>query len=238
MKKTVIAIGLDSADPVLLDTWTGEGQLPNIARLREQGTYCPLQGPSLYLSEQAWTLVTTGCEAGTTGYWSRWKFNPRLYELDDTGAYLFVDYPPFYALGPGYRCAVFDVPQTRLCENVDGIQVLAWGARSARTESASAPSELLDQLIQKHGRHPAYERDHASYWNPVAVAWLERALGRGIERRAAICEDLLRRESWDFFFTAFGETHSAGHFFWHLSQDHPMRQWRKISGDPLLRVFK
>ena len=238
MKKPVIVIGLDSADPVLLETWAGEGRLPNIARLREQGAYCPLRGPSLYLSEQAWTLVTTGCEAGRTGYWSRWKFNSRNYELNETGAYPFVDYPPFYALGPGYRCAVFDVPQTRLCGNVDGIQVLAWGARSARTESASAPSELLDQLIQKYGRHPAYDRDHASYWNPVAVAWLERALDKGIERRAAICEDLLRRESWDFFFTTFGETHSAGHFFWHLSQDHPMRQWRKISGDPMLRVFK
>ena len=239
MRRTLIAIGLDSADPLLLDTWTRQGHLPNISRLREQGAYCPLRGPKLYLSEQAWTLVATGCEAARTGYWSRWKFDPRNYELHDTGAYPFSEYPPFYALGPGYRCAIFDVPQMRVCEQVNGIQVLAWGARSARTESASEPPGLLDQLIQKHGRHPAFDRDHASYWNPVAVAWLERALHKGIARRAAICEDLLRRESWDLFFTAFGETHSAGHFFWHLSQDHPMHRWRRaVRGDPMLRVFK
>jgi predicted AlkP superfamily phosphohydrolase/phosphomutase len=239
MTKTLIAIGLDSADPSLLDTWAGQGHFPNISRLRKQAAYCPLRGPNLYLSEQAWTLVATGCEAARTGYWSRWKFDPSNYELHDTGAYPFVEYAPFYALGPGYRCAVFDVPQTRLCEQVDGIQVLAWGARSARTESASEPPELLDQIIQQHGRHPAYDRDHASYWNPVAVAWLERALHKGIDRRAAICEDLLRRESWDLFFTAFGETHSAGHFFWHLSQDHPMDRWKRaVPGDPMLRVFK
>ena len=81
-------------------------------------------------------------------------------------------------LAPVIACAVFDVPQTRLCGNVDGIQVQAWGARSARTESGSEPSDLLDQLIQKYGRHPAYDRDHASHWNPVAVAWLERALAQ------------------------------------------------------------
>lgn len=239
MRRTLIAIGLDSADPGLLDAWASQGHLPNIARLREQGAYCPLRGPDLYLSEQAWTLVLTGCEAGRTGYWSRWKFDPGSYELRDTGAYDFAEYPPFYALGPAYRSAIFDVPQARLCERVHGIQVLAWGARSARTTSHSDPPDLLEHLSRKHGRHPAFDRDHASFWNPVAITWLERALRQGIARRAAICRDLLGREPWDFFFTAFGETHSAGHFFWHLSQDHPLRRWRRaVAGDPLLRVFQ
>jgi predicted AlkP superfamily phosphohydrolase/phosphomutase len=239
MKRTLIAIGLDSADPGLLDAWAGQGHLPNIARLREQGAYCALRGPDLYLSEQAWTLVLTGCEAGRTGYWSRWKFDPRSYELRDTGAYDFADYRPFYALGHEYRSAIFDVPQAQLDPRVDGIQVLAWGARSARTTSHSDPPGLLEQLIQKYGRHPAFDRDHASFWNPVAVNWLERALRTGIARRAAICRDLLSREPWDLFFTVFGETHSAGHFFWHLSQDHPLRRGTRASTrDPLRRVFQ
>lgn len=237
--RTLVAIGLDSADSCLLDAWTSEGHLPNIARLRDQGAYCPLRGPDLYLSEQAWTLVLTGCEAKQTGYWSRWKFDPASYELRDTGAYDYRQYPPFYALGPAYRSAVFDVPQATLSEDVHGVQVQAWGARSARTNSVSDPPELLEQLVGKHGRHPAFDRDHASFWNPVAVTWLERALIKGIARRAAICRELLAREPWDFFFTVFGETHSAGHFFWHLSQDHPLRRWKRmVAGDPLLRVFQ
>ncbi len=239
MKRTLIAIGLDSADPLLLDTWTSQGRLPNISRLREQGAYCPLRGPDLYLSEQAWTLVTTGCEAARTGYWSRWKFDARSYELRDAGAYDYGKFAPFYALGPKYRCAIFDVPQTRICDRVNGLQVLAWGARSARTCSLSNPPGLLDQLVKKHGRHPAFDRDHASYWNPVAVAWLERALRKGVARRASVCLDLLGREQWDLFFTVFGETHSAGHFLWHLSQDHPLHPWKRtVTGDPMLRVFQ
>ena len=239
MTRTLIVIGLDSADPLLLDRWMDQGRLPNIARLRGEGAYCPLRGPDLYLSEQAWTLVSTGCEARRTGYWSRWKFNPRSYELRDTGAYDFEDYPPFYALGEGYRSAIFDVPQARPCDLLHGVHVRAWGARSARTASDSDPPELLEELVRTYGRHPAFDRDHASFWNPVAVAWLERALLKGIARRSAICRDLLAREDWDLFFTVFGETHSAGHFFWHLSQKHPLERWRRASfGDPMLRVFE
>jgi predicted AlkP superfamily phosphohydrolase/phosphomutase len=238
MRRTLIAIGLDSADPRLIDTWISRGALPNIGRVREQGAYCALEGPDLYLSEQAWTLVTTGVEAHRTGYWSRWKFDPGNYELRDSGAYQYRKFPPFYALGPEYRCAIFDVPQTRICDGISGIQVLAWGARSARTDSLSRPPHLLDELVSKHGRHPAFNRDHASYWNPVAVAWLERALRNGAARRARICLDLLGRELWDLFFTAFGETHSAAHYLWHLSQDHPLHRWKRTSGDPMLRVFQ
>jgi predicted AlkP superfamily phosphohydrolase/phosphomutase len=68
MKKTLIVLGIDSADPMLLDTWASQGYLPNISRLRQQGAYCSLRGPDPYLSEQAWTLVTTGREASRTGY--------------------------------------------------------------------------------------------------------------------------------------------------------------------------
>jgi len=235
----LIAIGLDSADPELIDRWANAGHLPHISRLREGGAYCPLRGPELYLSEQAWTLVLTGCEAGQTGYWSRWKFNPLNYECPDTGAYDFAEYPQFFALGPGYRSAIFDVPQARVSDAVNGLQVQAWGARSARTSSMSEPPELLEQLTRRHGRHPAFDRDHASHWNPLALAWLERALCKGIARRAAICRDLLARDQWDLFFTVFGETHSAGHYFWHLSQHHPLRETqRPAANDPLLRVFQ
>ena len=97
MKRTLIAIGLDSADPWLLDQWVSQGYLPNISSLREQGSYCPLRGPDLYLSEQAWTLVCTGCEARRTGYWSRWKFDP----------------PPTSCATPGLTISKSILPSTR-----------------------------------------------------------------------------------------------------------------------------
>jgi predicted AlkP superfamily phosphohydrolase/phosphomutase len=62
----------------------------------------------------------------------------------------------------------------------------------------------------------------------------------GIGRRADICEHLIRKERWDLFLTAFGETHAAGHYIWHQSQpDHPLhRIFEPSDGDPLLRTYQ
>ncbi|MEZ6188848.1 MAG: hypothetical protein R3F62_28075 [Planctomycetota bacterium] len=39
MKKTVLAVGWDSAEPRVLERYLAEGSLPNLARLRAQGAY-------------------------------------------------------------------------------------------------------------------------------------------------------------------------------------------------------
>ena len=38
----VIAIGLDAADPILVEQWMSEGRLPVLSRLRQSGTYARL----------------------------------------------------------------------------------------------------------------------------------------------------------------------------------------------------
>ncbi|MFP4006601.1 MAG: hypothetical protein ACLFV6_01145 [Spirulinaceae cyanobacterium] len=43
MKTPVIAIGLDAAEPTVMEKWMFEGHLPNMLRLREQGSYSRLQ---------------------------------------------------------------------------------------------------------------------------------------------------------------------------------------------------
>ncbi len=244
MAPSVIAIGLDAADPDLVERWLAHGALPHIAQLQASGAYGRLHGRRTFRAETAWTTFLTGCDAEQTGYWTGLVFDARTYGVTDTGAYDFDEYPPFYTLGAGHRVAVFDIPQSTLCQGVDGIQVVAWGAHSPMHQSCSEPPELLEQLIRLHGQHPALNRDHATFWNPFVVAWLQRALSTGIARRAAICRDLLAREKWDLFLTVFGETHTAGHYFWHTgNSDHPLNESRGLIGDaarstPLLTTFQ
>jgi predicted AlkP superfamily phosphohydrolase/phosphomutase len=210
-----------------------DGSLPALARLRARGSYGRLQNLETFAAETPWTSFLTGCRPEQTGFWSQVRFRPRSYEIDPVSVYDFERYPPFYALGDRYRVAVFDVPQTALSERVNGLQVLAWGAHSPMTPSHSRPAELLAELTRAHGPHPALRRDFATVWNRRALAGLERDLHLGIERRTAICRDLLGREPWDLFLTAFGETHSAGHYFWHADHaEHPLHQ---RGADPLLR---
>ncbi|MFB2938283.1 alkaline phosphatase family protein [Aerosakkonemataceae cyanobacterium BLCC-F154] len=240
MKRPVIAIGLDAADPVLLENWMSQGHLENLRRLREQGAYTHLNTFDYYRAETPWTTFLTGCSPEQTGYWAPLKLREGTYKVEEVNAYDFQEFSPFYALGEDFRVAVFDMPQSALAENVNGLQVLAWGAHSALTPSHSQPAELLDDLIKKYGEHPAFNQDNANCLDLAGLAELQKKLEIGIARRSAICQDLLQQENWDLFLTIFGETHSAGHYFWHLSQpEHPLYDVlnAKSGPDRLLETF-
>ena len=62
--KRVVVLGLDGQDPELTEQYMKEGLLPNFSRLREQGTFVPLQTTLLAESPVAWTSFQTGCNPG------------------------------------------------------------------------------------------------------------------------------------------------------------------------------
>lgn len=239
MKRSVIAIGLDAADPQLLETWMSQGHLKNLNQLRQTGVYGRLSNFDAYRAETPWTTFLTGTLPETTGYWGPVHYDPKTYTASEVGAYKFDEYPPFYALGENYRVAVLDMPQTALTPQANGPQVLAWGAHSPQVKSQSMPATLFEEVVQKHGRHPVLNRDYAETRNPESLQSLQRSLQIGITRRAAICRDWLQQEPWDFFLTVFGETHSAGHYLWHMSQPHPIHKLgNPAAPDALLEVHE
>ncbi|MEL6468414.1 MAG: alkaline phosphatase family protein [Cyanobacteria bacterium J06623_4] len=241
MKHPVIAIGLDAAEPDLLDKWMAEGHLKNLKKLRQAGAYGKIEGGNYYKAETPWTNFLTACEPEETGYWGGIKFIEGTYEVQNIDAYDFEEHPPFYALGPDYRVAVFDMPKGTLSPDVNGVQVLAWGAHSPGTPSHSQPREVFEELERTYGKHPALHRDHGDWWDKKYIARLQSALKEGIKNRTKICLEFLEKEEWDLFLTVFGEPHSAGHDFWFLSQpDHPLYEYVKQSfpdSDPLLETF-
>lgn len=242
MKKfPVIAIGLDAVSPSLLETWMSQGHLKHLRSLSEQGTYTHLNNFDYYRAETPWTTFLTGCSPQQTGYWAPVKLHQGTYDVEQIGAYDFGEFPPFYALEGDRRVAVFDLPHSRLSKRVNGIQVCAWGAHSPLSPSQSEPAQLLHEIINQYGGHPTLNKDYASCLDFAALNQLQKGLKVGISRRSAVCQGLLQQEAWDLFLTVFGETHSAGHYLWHLSQpDHPFYDLFKsrATSDLLLEVFQ
>lgn len=58
--KKLIFLGLDGLDPELTEKWMAEGKLPNLARLKEQGSYRRLRTTCPALSPVAWSTFSTG----------------------------------------------------------------------------------------------------------------------------------------------------------------------------------
>jgi predicted AlkP superfamily phosphohydrolase/phosphomutase len=253
MKTPTIVIGLDAAEPRLIEQWMTEGYLPNLSQISQLGTYSRLNNTVNYCgvpteystTEPLWATFSTGCRADTLGYWDTVSYNPANYgivcDVVKSG-YDYQEYSPFYALGEDYKVAVLDVPVGTLADEVNGIQILGWGGHYPYTVSASAPPEAFADVIEKHGKNPVLHNDNGLWWNPEYVNWIQEALKESIDGRCAIALDLLQRDNWDLFLMVFGETHTVGHDLYNHSQpDHPVYNYLSNNGnkpDPVLNVYQ
>ncbi|MEW6443416.1 MAG: alkaline phosphatase family protein [bacterium] len=62
--RRAIVIGFDGMEPGLAERFMGQGLLPNLSGLREQGTFCPLGTTLPALSPVAWSTFQTGVNPG------------------------------------------------------------------------------------------------------------------------------------------------------------------------------
>ena len=58
MKKSTIVIGLDAAEPKLIEEWMAAGHLPNLSKIRQEGTYSRLDNTVNSVSYTHLTLPT------------------------------------------------------------------------------------------------------------------------------------------------------------------------------------
>jgi predicted AlkP superfamily phosphohydrolase/phosphomutase len=75
----VVVLGFDGADPDLLSKWAEQGKLPNLARLAEKGTFCPLGTTNPPESPVAWASFATGLNPGGTGIFDFLRRDPQTY---------------------------------------------------------------------------------------------------------------------------------------------------------------
>src|SRR3989441_3305491 len=63
----VLLVGIDGADPQILDRLVADGRLPTFARLRREGAYGRLRSREPLLSPIVWTTIVTGRKAQDHG---------------------------------------------------------------------------------------------------------------------------------------------------------------------------
>ncbi len=224
MPGPVIVIGLDAAEPWVIDHYIAQGRMPTMKRLREQGAYGLVQNQELYKAEPAFTTFMTGVWPMETGYWGRIEYEADNLDVGEHSTYAFDKYPMFWELGQDYKVCAFDLPQASLSGNLNGIEVVAWGAHSPRRGRGSNPTTLYDEILAKHGPHPCLNSDNNNIYSEKESVQLKQELQIGIDRRTAITLDLLARDDWDMLLTTFGEVHAAEHQYWHYVFNHPLKE--------------
>ncbi|MCP4400215.1 MAG: nucleotide pyrophosphatase [bacterium] len=77
--KRVVVVGLDGLDPALANTFIRAGKLPNFEKLKEEGSFRPLQTTYPSISPVAWSTYATGVNPGKHRIFDFFTRNPKNY---------------------------------------------------------------------------------------------------------------------------------------------------------------
>ncbi len=75
----VVVLGFDGADAKLTEKWMDEGKLPNLAKLRAQGTFSPLRSTIPSQTPVSWSTFSTGLNPGRTSIFDFLKRDTKTY---------------------------------------------------------------------------------------------------------------------------------------------------------------
>ena len=237
----VIFIGIDAAEPGLIDSWTKAGTLPSLAALSQASLHgMTSNSPGIYTGS-TWPSFHTGLQPGRHGRY--------FYRQLEQGTYQTFPFPanrlpvsPFWKhLDLNARkVAIVDLPKAPLVKLKSGIQLTDWGLHDPDGPPGSSPATLVADIIARFGKDPVGPCDLAMSNKDGAAGLRDRLIER-VQRKTDIILHLLEHGPWDLFATAYGDSHCAGHQFWslhdpsHFRHDHGLLT--AIGGDPLREVY-
>ena len=109
----VAVIGLDAAEPDLIEQMIAAGELPTLAQLRQTGARCRLTSEATWCSGRVWETLLTG----EADFPSASLFDTETYSNYQLGSR---KKPPFYARVPNLNLLALDVPYMSLWYDVPG----------------------------------------------------------------------------------------------------------------------
>lgn len=214
-----LMVAFDGADGALLERWSADGTLPNLAALRARGCARRLTAPAGITDDGLWASFQYAAGLGEHG---RYYYLQRLRSgamgmayRDEAGREAFWD----GLSARGMRVAVFDVPKSRAPQPLNGIHLADWLVHGRYFETPqSYPPELAAEVLARFGKAPPSQ---CAYDSPalgdVEVREVAGHLRAAVAQKRAAALHYLGVEPWDLFIVGFKEAHCAGHALWDLA---------------------
>jgi predicted AlkP superfamily phosphohydrolase/phosphomutase len=218
-----------------------DNRMPNLARLLSTGACSETQNPPGLVVGGVWPTLTTGVWPSTHGFYSERQIIVGSYEARiPTPEVITVDRVWDVLSRAGRRCAILDVPITAPARELNGVQLVEWGAHDRFIDTCSTPRSFASEVLERHGTYPVQPKCDP-YTRRGDVEGLAQALVLGIDAKERLATFVLSSDDWDLFWAVFAESHCAGHNFWSLHDpDHPAHDptLRRELGDPLVEIYE
>ena len=207
-----LLIGIDGAEPALIEPWMDDGRLPHLARLRDDGTYLRLASTTPPATFPAWTTCVTGVGPGKHGVFDFTQMQQGQYALRFVNS-THRRAPALWNVlsDASKRVGVLGVPATYPPEAVNGFMVSGFDSPVCTSVDASFvyPPELYAEVAG--WRFADFQENH------IGPGWHDRALPKLLAKitdKETVAKRLLTREPWDFFMVVFGESDTVSHHYW------------------------
>lgn len=214
----LLALGIDAAEPSLIQGWLEAGHLPFLSSLLGGGAVWGRvhSHPARIGSGSVWPTFMTGLDPRDHEVCSEWPWDPgRMAVAPLTTQHL----DPFWRTlhTRGTRVAVFDVPMDPAHKDGCIAGVAEWGPhdRVLAGMAAHPPwvrAEVLGRLPHPFASvmpHPTGPEDHRT------LARMASACLEGVRRRGSLALRLVELADPDLFIAVFPELHHAAHHLWH-----------------------
>ena len=234
----LILLGIDAGDIVLIEEWASQGLLPAFASLLQDAAHSRLETPAAVLQGSIWPSFATACNPGKHGSYFMMQMRNGSNEVSRVRADDLLR-PPFWSWfeGPDEKAVVIDVPKMPPLTDINGVQVVEWGATDHYKTYMTVPDDLAESLLQTFGKHPLLRTLRPPH-DAAACLRLKERLIRGVFMKHQLHEAFLERYQPRVLVSVFGETHPAGHHFWRfLEPTHPDYCWHPEASQALLEVY-
>lgn len=239
-------IGLDGADWDMLDPMIERGELPNLARLREEGAYGRLRSDEPMLSPVLWTSIATGHTADEHGVTWFMTDSPTGEKIPISSRNRWVRAIWNIADERDRSSSVIGWWATWPVEPIDGFLVsdyVGWHSFGVTGRQIDAPGkvwptdiqaeilgllpspdDVADDLLQTMVHLPAdelgFDKDRGPFGGPLPHLRQAVATARGY---TDIALELLNRRRTDFFAVYYEGTDAAMHLFTNYAP--PKQEW-------------
>lgn len=228
MTRTFV-VGLDGASWRLLDPWIEDGELPNIAALRESGVWATSRSCLPPVTFPNWKCYSSGKDPGGFGvYWFE-RVDLENEQIDTTNGGDFKTAELWdYLNADGHSTGVVNMPTMYPPRELDGY-VVCGGPDAVDGEYRSIdsgytyPADLASQLEESF--------DYSVHPDPLLSSNTERgeeveAILSLLEKRFEVALHLFEEEELDFVHVTLFYLNVLHHFFW---DDEPTRRaWKLV----------
>ncbi|MDH3942471.1 MAG: alkaline phosphatase family protein [Anaerolineae bacterium] len=211
----IFFVGLDSANPSLIEAWMEDGSLPTLKRLRERGAYTRVNHPGDQHLEIPWATFYTGQNPGTHGvyHYIQWNSKKAAYERinsDQLGLQMQPFWREFHDGDP--RAIVIDILHLPDIQPFNGIEINGYVTYESLQGRYYYPPEMKKLIDQNVGIPPEMWEKYELY----TIKELTEIHGKLLTQNqdmAKLVNYLQASQDWDLFITLLASPHRSGHRF-------------------------